>query len=199
MNSPAKKLPAAPVNGADVLAALDRRLAELTADRLALIERLIVAEKTVSSARGDTVKADEKAQGLLDGAAFELSREIPFPLVAALRAELDAIDRALAIGRSQQHRFATERATEIWVSYWDEIAAIELRRIVLALQLQATDRQREQLRDRIVKAGGAGFLVTDGPELLGLGGAGDDIQWCVDRLVADGVATRRELEKASST
>lgn len=197
MNMIAKKLPLAPVNGADVLAALDRRLCELQTKRAALIERLITAEKTVSTARGDTVNDDHRAKELLDGGTFELSREIPFPLVAALRAELNLIEAALKIGRSQQHRLAAERATEIWVSFWAEIAAIELRRVTLALQLQSVDRQREQLRDRIANAGGAGFLVTDGPELLGLGGAGDDVQWCVGRLIADGVATARELEKAS--
>lgn len=197
MNVHAKK-PVAPAVGADVLAALDRRLGELQTERAALLERLIVAEKTVSTARGDTPNDAEKAQSLLDGGKFTLSREMPFPLVAALRAELNLFDAALKIGRSQQHRLAAERATEIWTSFWAEIAAIELRRVTLALQLQSVDRQREQLRDRIAKAGGAGFLVTDGPELLGLGGSRDDVQWCVDRLVADGVATRRELEKAST-
>jgi hypothetical protein len=199
MNMIAKKPLVAPADGADVLAALDRRLVELQTRREALIETIINAEKSASAQRGDTINSTEKAQALLDGGTFELSREMPFPLLAALRAELDLIDRALAIGRSEQHRLSAKRATEVWASFWGEIAALEMRRVTLALQLQSVDRQREALRDRIAKAGGAGFLSTDGPELLGLGGSRDEIQWCVDRLVADGVATRRELEKASST
>src|SRR4051794_12231054 len=77
------------------------------------------------------------------------------------------------------------------------IAAIEKTRVLLAMELQKTNRAREHLREKIAAAGGAGYLTTDSVDLLGLGGD-DEVRWAVDRLITDGIATRAEIEKARS-
>jgi hypothetical protein len=139
-----------------------------------------------------------QAEAVLDGEKFVASREKPLSQLAALHAERDVVDHALKIGRSRQHRLATERAVEIWAAHFSEIAEMEKRRVMLALELQATNRARERLREKITKAGGAGFLSTDGVELLGLGDVQEEIHWAIERLIADGITTRREIEKVKN-
>ena len=200
MNAIAKKFlgtsSLAPVDGEDVLAVLDHRLRELDARREIITKQIITLEKTSSERTEGSVDVAQ-AEALLQGAEFVLSRERPITALARLHAERQVIDRALAIGRSRQHRLATERAGDIWASHFAEIAEIEKRRVTLALQLQRANRDREQLREKIAKAGGAGFLSTDGVELLGLGDRRDDeIDWACERIIADGIATRAEIEKA---
>ena len=193
-----KKLELAPTTAADVLAVLDRRLRELEARRGAITKTIILVEKTASVAR-DAVNTDlAQAEAVLDGEKFTAPREKPLSQLAALHAERDVIDHALKIGRSRQHRLATERAVEIWAAHFSEIAEVEKRRVMLALELQATNRARERLREKITKAGGAGFLSTDGVELLGLGDVQEEIHWAIERLIADGIATRREIEKVKN-
>jgi len=199
MNMPAKKLQPAPINGADVLAVLDRRLGELQQRRLVNIENIIATEGTVGAGRDDLgAPATEQAEALINGEKVVLSREKPLSTLAALYAELHLIDLALKIGRSRQHRLAAERAGEIWASHFAEIAEIEKRRVMLALELQATNRTRERLREKISKAGGAGFLSSDGADLLGLGAEVAEVQWAAERLIADGICSRREIERATT-
>ena len=193
-----QKLSAAPVNGADVLAVLDRRLGELEQRRLIITEQILAVEKTVGTGRNDNTADVQQAEALLNGEKFSTSRMAPpISQLAALNTERDVIDRALKIGRSQQCRLATERATKIWADHFGQIAEIEKRRVTLALELQRTNRAREDLRSKITAAGGAGYLSTDGAELLGFRDSTDVVEWCVKRLIADGVANRRELEKGS--
>lgn len=192
----AKKSHPAPINGADVLAVLDRRLRELQQRRLAIIEDIIQAEKSGLTQRDDVAADAATAEALLDGGEFVVSHQGRMSRLAALHAELAAIDAALKVGGSRQHRLAAERAGEVWASYFAEIAEIERRRVFLALDLQATNRRREVLRDRIIKAGGAGFLSTDGVDLLGI--THEEVRWAAERLISDGVATHREIEKATS-
>ena len=195
----AKKLetaPVSPVNGADVLAVLDRRLSELEARRALITETIVSIEKTVGAGR-DGLRADlEQAEAVLAGEKFVVSREKPVSQLTALHAEREVIDRALKIGRSRQHRAATERAGEIWAQHFGLIAEIEKKRVWLGLQLQQVNRERERLREKITLAGGAGFLSTDGIDLLGLGDVHDEIRWAAERLIADGICSRREIEKA---
>ncbi len=115
----------------------------------------------------------------------------------ALPEERKTIDRALKIGRDRQHRLATEKAGEIWADYFSQIAEIEKRRVLLALELQRINRAREKLREKITASGGAGYLSTDSAELLGLG---DDevVRWAAERLIADGICTVVEIERAKS-
>ena len=70
----------------------------------------------------------------------------------AIHAERKVIKNALRIGRSQYHRLATERATEVWAAHFAEIAEVEKRRVTLALELQQANRDRERLREKIAKA-----------------------------------------------
>jgi hypothetical protein len=194
MNTTAKILPLAPANAEEGLTRLRRRLGELEARRDALTRLIIDAEKTAGAA-GDYNSDLAQAEALLDGKKFTPSREKPFSTLAALNAERSAIDAALKLGRARLDQLVAERAIAIWASYQSEIAQIELRRVMLALQLQRTNRERETLREKIIAAGGAGCLHTDGVDLLFLGEKHDDVQWAAARLVADNVCSRRDLEK----
>jgi hypothetical protein len=198
MNMISRKLKlAAPVDGADVLEVLDRRLRELDARDAVLLKQQIGLEQT-ASARLISVD-DAKAQSLLSGTPFVATRDHPFSRLEAILAERKTIALALKIGRSQHHRLAVERATEIWTAHFPEIAEIEKKRIFLALELQQINRAREKLRERLTKAGGAGVLSTDGVEFLGLGDlAGGEVVWACDRVVADGICTSSEIERAKN-
>jgi hypothetical protein len=185
-----------PIDGDDVLAVLDRRLRELQAERVRLTEEIIEDEKTASH---PAVSADlAQAEAMLEGADFIPSRERPISRLAANLGKREIIDAALRLGSSRQHRLATERAGEIWAAHFPEIAEIEKRRVMLALDLQRTNRQREVLREKITAAGGAGYLSTDSVDLLGLGDVEEDVKWAAERVISDGIATRDEIEKAKS-
>jgi hypothetical protein len=192
-NTASKKL-SAPDDGASDLAVLDNRLRELQARRAAVIETIIVAEKSLP-ASGDSTDA-ERAQALLAGGKFIASRERPIPQLVALRDECSLLDQALQLGLAKRDNLAREVATKIWASHRGAIERIERRRVTLALQLQSVNRQREELREHIKEAGGSGFLTTDSVALLA--DSAEEIEWAVARLIADGVCTRRELEKESA-
>src|SRR5260221_3644722 len=158
---------------------------------------MLTVEKTTATAQFDGAANLAQAEALLNGAQFVASREKPLSQLAALYAERDVIDRALKIGESRRQVLATARAEQIWDSYFPETAAIEKRRVMLVFELQRVNRAREKLREKITKAGGGGFLSTDGVELLGLGGDAE-INWAAKRLIADGIANESEIEKARS-
>jgi hypothetical protein len=183
-----------PVNSADVLAALDRRLAELDARDATLLKAQIALEQT-SAASAIEAEADaSQAQAVLAGADYVL-RPAPISRLDSIKAERKLLALALKIGNSERHRQLTERAAAIWSKRWPEIAAMERRRVQLALDLQRLNRARESLREEIMAAGGAGYFPTDGAALLELGDRGDDeVHWAVARLAADGVASKQELE-----
>jgi hypothetical protein len=201
MNMIAKKLLRTtahpPVNGEDVLAELDRRLAEIDARDKVLLELQINLEKTSAPGRTD-LGVLAQAEELLEGKGFVASPVRPMAQLDAVIAERATIKRAMEIGLSKKHRLATERATEIWAAHFDQIAQVEKRRVMLALELQRANRDRERLREKIIKAGGAGYLSTDGVDLLGLGDIEENVKWVCERLIADGIVSRAEIEKARS-
>jgi hypothetical protein len=178
------------------LVRLTQRCSEMRALRCVVHDTIITVEKTTSTAQFDVTADIAQADAMLNGAPFVASREKPFSQLAALYAERDAFDRALKIGESRIHALATKRASQIWASHFAEIAEIEKRRMMLVFELQRTNRAREKLRQKITKAGGAGFLSTDGVDLLGFGDEFAEIQWAANRLIADGVATPSEIEQA---
>jgi hypothetical protein len=198
MNTTAKILPLAPANAEEGLGRLRRRVGDLSARRDALNQLIIEAENTVGAAGGYFNPGLEQVEALLEGKKFIPSRERSFSHVEALRVEYNAVEAALKLGNARLHQQVTERAVAIWASYQSEISKIEMRRVTLAVQLQRTNDEREQLREKIIARGGAGNFCTDGVDFLGLTERNDDIQWAVERLIADGVCTRREIEKASS-
>jgi hypothetical protein len=187
-----------PFEGEGELARLTQRCTEMRARRSVVHDTVITVEKTTAPAQFDATADLAQAEAMLSGAPFVASREKPLSQLAALYAERDALDRALKIGGSRIQILATERAAQIWESYLPEIAAIEKRRVLLVFELQRINRAREKLREKITKAGGAGFLSTDGVEFLGFGDEYAEIQWAANRLIADGIATRGEIEKARS-
>ena len=186
----------APIDGSDVLAVLRGTLRELQARRDDITQQIVALEKT-SAHRTDNPDIS-RAEALLDGEPFAVSRDRPVSQLAVLHAERDTIDQALKIGGSRAHQMEIERATEIWAAHFDQIAAIERRRVTLALQLQRTNREREKLRETIMKAGGAGYLSTDLVDLLGLGEVEEEVAWAVERVIADKICTRAEIEKVKN-
>jgi hypothetical protein len=193
MNITARKLKLALVDGEDVLAVLDSRLRELDSRDAELLEQQIGLEKTVSIRPGNA--GADKAEAMLDGEPFVATRDNSISQLEAIFAERKVIADALRIGRSKYHRLATEKAGEIWANYFAEIAEIEKRRVFLALELEKTNRAREKLREKITKAGGAGYLPTDSVDLLGLGDL-EEVRWATERVIANGICTRAEIEKA---
>jgi hypothetical protein len=177
---------------------LTSRIGEIQAGRGVVHETILKGEKTAIASQFDVTADIAQAEALLKGAPFVASREKPISQLTALYAERDARDRALKIGGAQLHLLTTARAAEIWANHFAEIAEIEKRRVMLVFELQRTNRARETLRAKIEKAGGAGYLSTDGAEFLGFGDEFAEIQWAANRLIADGVATRAEIEKARS-
>jgi hypothetical protein len=198
MNMIARKLKLAPIDGADVLAVLDLRLRELDARDAAITEEIIGLEKTAGAARFDAGVDVAQAEALLDGAGYTPARDKPVSQLVALHTEREVIRRALRIGRDRQHRLATERAGQIWADYFPQIAEVEKRRVLLALDLQRVNRARETLREKITKAGGAGFLPSDSVDLLGLGDLDDEVRWATERLIADGICSRSEIDRAKN-
>jgi hypothetical protein len=181
------------------IADLVSRLRELDVRRLAVTKTIITVEKTVGAAQFDVTADMAQAEALLEGKKFVASREKPVSQLAALHAEREVIDRALKIGGSRLHLLTTARADRIWATHFAEIAEMEKKRVFLALELQRLNRARPRLRDKIAKeARGPGFLSTDGVDLLGLGDVHDEIQWAANRLVADHIVTKAEIEKALS-
>ena len=181
-----------PVDGADVLAILDRRLADLDARRNEITAEIVDLERTAPRPPAQV----GKAEALLDGDAFDPYAPPIIPRLMALHAERGLIDQALHIGRNRQMRMQMDRATEIWAAHFDEIAEIEKRRLFLALELQAHNRKRELLRDKIFAAGGARSLPTDNYEMLGVGDRADEVLEAGVRLIGDGIMTESEFARA---
>jgi hypothetical protein len=195
----AAKKPQSAVDDAAELARLTRRCSEMRARRGIVHGTILTVEKTTAPTQFDGLADKAQAEALLlDGAQFVASREKPLSQLAALYAEIAAIDRALKIGEALIHVLATARSDQIWESYSSEIAAIEKRRVMLVFELQRVNRARERLREKITAAGGAGFLSTDGVEFMGFGDEYAEIDWAAKRLIADGIATKAEIEKARS-
>jgi hypothetical protein len=189
---------AAPFEGEDELIRLTLRCSEMRASRCVVHETIISVEKTSGAWQFDVTADLAQAEAMLKGAPFVASRDKPLSQLATLYAERDAWDRALKLGESRIHILTTERASQIWANHFAEIAELEKRRMMLVFELQRANRAREKLRAKINQAGGAGFLATDGVELLGMGDEYAEIQWAANRLVADGIATRAEIERARS-
>jgi hypothetical protein len=181
-----------PIDGRAILRVLDERLAQLAKRRRVVTEEIVNLEKSGASWDADGNASVEQAEQLLDGGRFIAPRDKLPSRLAALHAERDTIDRALHIGGSRQLRLAAERTGEIYAAHFPAISKIETRRVMLALELQAVNRDREAFRMKLSEAGGGNLLPTDGVDLLGLGDVHDEVSWAGNRLIADGI----EIEKA---
>src|SRR5258708_252460 len=116
MNMIAKKLmrstALSPVDPSDVLALLDRNLAELDARDKILLETQISLEKTSSMVASDAHADVAQAEAVLAGVKFIATRERPMAQLEAVIAERKVIKRALELGVSRRHRLLIERGTE---------------------------------------------------------------------------------------
>jgi hypothetical protein len=177
---------------------LTSRLGEMTGRAKDLLKRQITIETTTGASKSEVGADAAQVEALLNGTPFVASRDRPMSQLSEIRAERDVIDRALKVGESRLHLLTTARSAEIWASHFAEIAETEKRRVMLVFELQRTNRAREKLRAKIAKAGGAGYLSTDGVEFLGFGDEIAEIQWAANRLITDGIATAAEIEKARS-
>ncbi|WP_369723866.1 hypothetical protein AB8Z38_07370 [Bradyrhizobium sp. LLZ17] len=178
------------------LAALDRKIAKIESDDQALFEVQLSLEE--SSGGGTASRLTDAARALLDGTDYDPTANSisQLEIVCKKRA---VYRRAFEIGRVAREHLLVERGDRIFASFSSEIAEIERRRIMAALDLQRINRQREQLRENIRSAGGGGSLPTDGRELLGVGETYDEeVNWCVERLIAAGIVSSAEIEKAKA-
>jgi hypothetical protein len=182
----------------DAISALERRVNELNALVADLTGQILSLEKT-TTARVDQRADIAAADALLSGEPFKLSHTPTISQVAALHAERDAVRIALKVGNQRLQKLRDTREIEICASYRDEIAEVERRRILCALDLQAINRERETLRSKIRSAGGGNAaLHTDGSDLLGIGDIQDEVLWGCDRLIADGIVSASEIERAKA-
>jgi hypothetical protein len=181
------------------LAALDRRIPEMIAHDQDLL-KIQIAQEATSGAAASFEAAVDKAQAMavLAGQPFVATREKPVSPLEATLAYRKTLAAAIKMGNARRSVLSIERSDRIWASYSAETAAIEKRRMMLVFELQRTNRARETLRAKITAAGGAGYLSTDGAEFLGFGDEFAEIQWAANRLVADKIATKAEIEKARS-
>jgi hypothetical protein len=189
--------PISPVTGDSVVDVLSKRLSELDIRDAQLLEQILALEK-VGAHKNDAPAAElSRAARLLQGEEqFDPSYRPPLSPLAALYAERELIRKALLIGRSRLSEEMFRRGTEIWTSHFDEIAALEKRRVFLAIELQHVDLERERLREKLQQAGAPGHLPTDGIVLLDIPRSDDEVQRAGERLITQKVATRREIEKA---
>jgi hypothetical protein len=179
------------------LAALDRRIPEMNARDQDLL-KIQIAQEATATASFEAAVDKAQALAMVAGHPFVATREKPISPLEATLAERKTLAGAIKIAGDRLSILTTERSARIWASYSAEIAAIEKRRMMLVFELQRTNRAREKLREKITKAGGAGFLSTDGVEFLGFGDEYAEIGWASKRLIADGIATSAEIEKARS-
>src|SRR3954451_24676390 len=197
MNNIARKPKLVPADDTDVVEALRRRIIEMEADDAVDLKLQIALEGMSGAANSGAAMADaEQAEAFLNGEEF-IFRDRPAGQLATLVARRKVRALARNIATSRHCQLAAELAGHIWRQHFAEIAAIEKTRVLLAMELQKTNRAREHLREKIAAAGGAGYLTTDSGDLLGLGGD-DEVRWAVDRLITDGIATRAEIEKAGA-
>jgi hypothetical protein len=177
------------------LAALDRRIPELYGRDQDLLKIQIVMEASSGLADSFNRAIDSaQAEAMLYGKQFVATRDKPISPLETVLVERRVIAHALKIGNEKRQHLATKRSERIWAEHFSEIAEIEKRRVMLVLELQRTNRAREKLREKINKAGGAGYLSTDGVEFLGLGDEYAEVKWACERLITDAIATRAEIE-----
>ncbi|UFX41714.1 hypothetical protein HAP47_0020600 [Bradyrhizobium sp. 41S5] len=189
-----KPTAASPVDGEDMLAALDRRLSTIEADD----NELRAAELALGDYSPNGSRLTEAAEALLAGTEFDPNANVVSQL-DAIRKKRAVIRRALEIGYSQRERLLVERAGSIFASFFPEVAELERRRLMTVLQLQRINREREGLREKILAAGGTPYLPTDGVEFLGIGDIQDQTWECCERAISNGVVSRAEIEKARSS
>ena len=179
------------------IARLTRRISEMNAHASEVLKTQINLEKTsVANFAASSDKA--AAEAMIAGAPFVATRERPVSPLDAIMGEKKTLADAIKIAGASLSILVTERTERIWAAHFSEIAAIEKRRVMVVFELQSINRARGVLREKVAKAaGGPGYLSTDGVELLGLG---DDAEtnWAAKRLIADGIATESEIEKAKS-
>jgi hypothetical protein len=198
MNMIPKKTAAQIASDEAEIAGLTRRISEMNARAAEVLKTQINLEKTSAAADNFAVSSDQAAaEALLAGAKFVATRERPVSQLDAIYAEKKTLEHAIKIGNARLSILTTERAERIWAAHLPELTAIEKRRVMAAFELQRINRAREVLREKVAKAGGGGYLSTDGVELLGLGGDAE-LNWAAKRLVADGIATDAEIKKAIS-
>ena len=178
-----------------VLEALQQRLKELNVRRDAITKQILAVEKNTGGEAPAFGQAREAiARAMLEGEPYQAPPANQHSVLQILMTERATIDYALKIGNSDFEKLFIQRASEIYSEHFPEIAALEKRRVLLALELQSVNRAREHLREKIHAAGAPQYLPTDGVDLLGVGDTADETHWALNRVVADGIVTRIEIE-----
>lgn len=193
-----KQKPQDPTEGAlrAAVAKLKGSCTALDARDKELLERLLRLEKSSLGASGTAEK--ELTESLLAGEKFVIGPPLPSE-IEAIRLERKEIAKALRVGLARLTDYQNELAAKIREGFFDEIAEMERERVFLAIRLQRIDVARETLREKLGKAGAATFLSTDDIYFLDLPSTNDQVHLAGERLIADGCATRAEIDKARNS
>jgi hypothetical protein len=178
----------------DDLSKVECLIAKFRADQEELHQTILTLEAS-SSGGGTTARMTEDAQALINGKDYDPTANVVSQLDAG-RKKAHVMRRALELLYRQRDELMMKRGDEIFASFSSEVAKVERRRIMAALELQRANRERETLRETIRVSGGGGFLPADGFELLGIGDLQDELWECCERAITRGIVSRDEIEKA---
>jgi hypothetical protein len=163
------------------------------ADLFQSIGHLVDPEWSVSK------DVDDVHQLLTGGIAPSPTYDMPAAaLHYALQVRRRNIDRALHQAQAYQSNCIARRQAAVVDKYRPEIDKLERERVTTARVLQAINRRREELREKISEAGGGRVVFsTDSVDLLELPRAGDPVDWATRRALADKILTQSEAAKAA--
>jgi hypothetical protein len=180
------------------LAQAKARVARVQDRYAAILARILKIEGQPTLSRGP-VGMDAILDAVLDGRPAEVKPHAPSEL-ATLLAEKEVVDNAIVRGNQRVGDLLLQRAAFVFAQHASEIAALDKRRVLLATELQAVNRMREVLRERLQSLGCGGMLFpTDrnADDLLGTGFIDDAVAWAQQRAIADGILTRGEIVRAA--
>jgi len=160
-------------------------------------ERLIQLEKSASPRNPTPSDLTDHLDQILEGSAAVVPPQRP-DAITTLRAEKELLMAAIARGNRRCDELALQRATLIYAHHMPEIKALEKQRVLLATELQAVNRMREALRDRLTAIGcGGQFFPTDFADLLGIGDKYDEVREAQARVIEDGILTKGEIDRVA--
>lgn len=163
------------------------------------LDRALCAEDIKLGSCGaakDDDEVDADAEAILESGKIVATRDRPLSRRFVINDRRMRVKRAITLGNARIEALRLQLSALVYNQYFPEIAALEKRRILLALELQRVNRQREQLRGSLRAAGGGPFLPLDDADLLGLGDREEEVRWATARALEDRILTKGEVEKA---
>jgi hypothetical protein len=180
----------------DELEKAKNRVAHVAQRDKDLLRRQLVVERTV---RRPQPPEDESGllDAILNGASPDSISEKKDPL-ATLKEQRERLKKAEHRGQRIVEDLTLQRATLIYAQCLPEVVNLEKRRLLLAIELQAVNAAREDLRDRLREKGAGGmFLPLDRFSLLGLSHVADEVAEAKTQALSDRIVTKSDIAKAA--